>query len=170
MKESSYENRNGELVKVKSNVLFGTLGAILGAMLGAMLWIAIYQIGFIAYIAGAAIIYCSYKGYILFSKSKGKKAAVISVLVSVIILCLTHYFCWGLAIYTELGEEFGITLIGAMQSVPTFVFTQEAIAEDSQFIMEFCKELLIGLIMIGVGYSSFIKKDIQKEAKKNKGV
>lgn len=164
MNESSNVNLNGEVRS--SNVLLGTIGAILGALLGAALWIIIYQLGYVAAIAGIAIVFCSYKGYTLLSKRKEGKAAIIAIIVSVIVLCLAHYFCWGLEIYNQLKTDYEVTLMEAMKLVPTFVFDKEMISTDSEVIIGFFRDLAIGLVLIGVGYFSYIRKDLRPEENK----
>ena len=46
-----------------SNAVTGIVGALVGSLLGVVVWIAIYHAGYIASIAGIAIIFCTLKGY-----------------------------------------------------------------------------------------------------------
>lgn len=48
---------------VRENILLGIIGAVLGVLLGAALWVFLGRIGFIAGIAGYAIVFCGMKGY-----------------------------------------------------------------------------------------------------------
>lgn len=47
----------------KSKLVPGLVGALIGSLIGAALWILIYQLGYIAGIAGAITIICAIKGY-----------------------------------------------------------------------------------------------------------
>ena len=47
---------------VRENVLLGTVGAIVGGLVGSALWAILGRIGFIAGIAGDAIVFCGMKG------------------------------------------------------------------------------------------------------------
>lgn len=158
MDELSEQIIGCEIVDVKSNVLRGTLGAILGALLGGALWVLVYQLGYIAFIAGVAIIFCSYKGYILFSKRKDKKAAVISTIVSFIVLIAAHCVCWGIDIYNAFKYDYDITFFDALIVVPEY-------AVDPDFSVSFFKDLLIGLVLIVVGFFTYIRSDLKKAAK-----
>ena len=46
---------------VRENILLGIIGAVLGVLLGAALWVFLGRIGFIAGIAGYAIVFCGMK-------------------------------------------------------------------------------------------------------------
>lgn len=161
------ENSPCEVQDVKSNVFLGTIGAIFGALIGAALWVIIYQSGFIASIAGIAIIFLAYKGYILLSKRKDIRAAVIATIISVVILTIAHFFCWGLDFYNELKIDYEITFLESLLLVPQTVFDSEIIAEDSSIIVAFFKDLIIGFVLIGVGFFTYVRHDLKKPKKQD---
>lgn len=41
------------------NLPMGILGAVLGALIGGIVWIITYQLGFLLFITGAIIVFCS---------------------------------------------------------------------------------------------------------------
>lgn len=147
----------GEVQDVKSNVLLGTIGAILGAILGATVWVLIYQLGYVASIAGLAIIMGSYKGYTLFSRRKEKKAAVIAIIASILVLICAHFLCWGI----DFAKELNVTIIEGIATVPLLVFNSEVIQMDGTILLSFFRDLLIGFVLIGVGYFHYIRKDLR---------
>lgn len=153
------ESSGDTTVTVRSNSALGVVGAIFGALLGAVLWIVLYQIGIIASIAGIAIVFCACKGYILLSKSARLGGMMISVCISVVVLLATIFFCWGLDIYIVMFKESGFTLMDAILFVPEIAFTAD-------FVVEFVKEILMGLILIVVGATPFIRQAVhnKKEA------
>lgn len=155
----SIETGYDEIVEVRSKPLLGVVGAIVGALLGAVLWFILYQLGYIASIAGIAIVFCACKGYTLLSKSSGLGGMIAAIVISVAVLVGAVFFCWGYDIYSELVTEYGITLWDAILSVPVIAF-------DPDFVVEFAKELLIGLILIGVGGAPFIRQASRGGAKK----
>ena len=57
------ENLVTEDWEKKENLPLGLIGAVIGILLGSVLWVLIGQIGFIAGIAGYAIVFCGMKGY-----------------------------------------------------------------------------------------------------------
>lgn len=151
MSNLTNETFGGTNTEIRTNPFLGVIGAILGALIGAVLWVVLYQIGIIASLAGIAIVFCSCKGYALLSKSTKLGGVVISIFISVVVLLATVFLCWGIDIYNELSVEYEITLLEAILSVPAIAFTAD-------FVVEFVKELLIGLILIGVGSAPFIRQ------------
>lgn len=151
---SYFENEviGGEIVSAaRPNIFLGILGAIGGALLGAAIWVGLYQLGVLASLAGIAIVHLSCKGYALLSKSKTLGGALIATLVAVLVLLAAHFLCWGLEIFRAFGSEAGISLWDAILAVPSIAFTKD-------FVLDFSKELLIGLILIGVGAAPFIRQ------------
>ena len=47
---------------IRENLPLGTIGAFVGVLLGMALWVIIGQVGFIAGIAGYAIVFCAMTG------------------------------------------------------------------------------------------------------------
>lgn len=148
---------SGGGITAKPNVVLGIIGALVGALLGVAIWIGLYQLGVIASFAGVAISYFACFGYGLLSKSKALKGVIISVVISVLLLLAAHFFCWGLEIYNAFKAEYDITLMDAMRSLPAIVF-------ETELMIDFVKELLIGLILIGVGSVQFFRKARQNGA------
>lgn len=143
---------------IRTNPFLGLIGAIFGALIGAVLWFVLYRIGIIASIAGIAIVFCACKGYALLSKSNGLGGVILSIVISIVVLVATVFFCWGMDIYNELSLDYEITLLEAIMSVPSIAFTAD-------FVVEFVKELLMGLILIAVGSAPFLRQAIHNGRK-----
>lgn len=150
------EPSNDTTVAVRCHPALGVVGAVFGALLGAALWVVLYQIGIIASIAGIAIAFCACKGYTLLSKSAKLSGMIISVCISVFVLLATIFFCWGLDIYNELIVEYELTLMDAILFVPEIAFTAD-------FVVDFVKEILIGLILIAVGATPFVRQAVHNK-------
>ncbi|MDD2971649.1 MAG: hypothetical protein PHE02_05905 [Lachnospiraceae bacterium] len=153
MSKLSDESLGGTIMETHTNPALGVIGAIIGALLGAVLWVVLYQIGIIASVAGIAIVFCACKGYALLSKSEKLGGVVTAIVISVVVLVATVFLCWSMDIYNELNVEYEITLLDAFLLVPEIAFTAD-------FIVKFVKELLIGLILIGVGAMPFLRQVI----------
>lgn len=158
MSNLSTEDIEGEIGEVRTNPALGVVGAIVGALLGAALWVVIYQFGIIASLAGIAIVFCACKGYIMLSKSNKLGGIIIAIAISVLALLAAHFLCWGLDIYREFIVDYDITLWDAILEVP-------AIGLSEYFIVDFFKELLMGLILIVVGAVPFVRQAVHKGAK-----
>lgn len=138
-------------VQDKPNVVLGTVGALVGALIGAALWVLVYQLGYIAAIVGIAMIFLAYKGYTILARGKDKKGVIIATVISVIVLFLAHIFCWGLELYNLLAAEYEITFMDSLLSLPSLL------ASDSELMMSFVKDLVIGYVLMAVGSFSFVR-------------
>jgi len=76
---------------VKSNVVLGTIGAFIGAMLGGVIWIIIGELGFIAGLAGFAMMYFAIKGYSGLSGRLDKKGQIISLIIAFVMIFIANY-------------------------------------------------------------------------------
>lgn len=138
-------------IQTKKDIfILGLIGAVFGALLGSVLWIVLDQVGFIAGIAGYAIVFCSVKGYDLFGRTISRKGIVISILVSLLTILFADCFSLGISIYREFSTTYSLTFLDALMSVPYFLTEEEVL-----------KSILINL---GIGYlfaiwasASFVK-------------
>lgn len=158
MSNLSNQTSGVRLEETESNMFLGVIGALVGAMLGAVLWIVLYQFGVIAYIAGIAIVYLSCKGFFLLSKKESLGGVIIAIIISIIVLVATHFFCWGLDIYQAFSGEYEITIVDAVLAVPSIAFTGE-------YVVDFVKELAIGFLLIGLGAAPFVRQTRRQQAK-----
>lgn len=134
----------------KDIVILGLIGAILGALIGSILWIILDQVGFIAGIAGYAIVYCCVKGYDILGRTISKRGIVICILVSLITILFADCFSLGVTIYKELHEQYSITFVDALLSVPYFL-------TEGEIIKNLLINLAIGYVFAIWASHSFIK-------------
>jgi len=87
----------------KKNLASGTVGAILGAMVGGILWAVAYYFGWFIALIGAAIGFCSKKGYELLGGKSCKAKMVILVIATV----------FGAAFGQVLGDFVSLAVSGA---------------------------------------------------------
>jgi len=81
---------------VNSNVVLGTIGAFLGAALGGVIWIIIGELGFIAGLAGFAMMYFAIKGYSGLSGRLDKKGQIISIIIALVMIFIANYTSYAL--------------------------------------------------------------------------
>lgn len=157
MQDVTVERNVLEESKKTDNVFLGIIGAFIGAGIGSVLWILIGQFGFIAGIAGYAIVYGSVKGYKLLGKSVTRKGIIICVCFSLFMIFAAEYVSTGITIYQELKSDYWITLTDSMRLVPEFL-------KEPEVRTELLKELAIGYgLAIWASYS-FVK-DIWKKGR-----
>ncbi len=131
---------------IRENVLLGLIGAIIGVLLGSILWVIIGQVGFIAGIAGYAIVFCGMKGYTMLGGTLSKTGIVICIILSVLAI---------------LGAEMVSLKISADRELHGLYSMAELLAEP-EIIAIVIKDLAVGYILsIWASYSSI--KNIWKE-------
>lgn len=132
----------------KENPLFGIIGAVLGVLIGSVLWVVIGQIGFIAGIAGFAIVFCGMKGYDLLGGRLSRGGIVVCVLLSCLAIAGAEFISLGIAIYRNLGEMYVISLGDSFQLIPELM-------QDSEMVAGVAKDLVVGYALaIWASYSN----------------
>ncbi len=143
-------NSLSEVITKKDIVILGFIGAIIGALIGSILWIVLDQVGFIAGIAGYAIVYCCAKGYELLGRTISKRGIVICIFVSVFMILFADCFSLGISIYRQFQNEFDIAFVDALLSVPEFL-------KDTEILKSLLLNLVIGYLFAIWASGSFIK-------------
>ena len=158
---------NNDSVEVKENVLAGVVGAFLFSLVGGILWFVLYQIGYLASISGLVGVICAVKGYTFFAKVKeeSKKCLVFSVMLTIVVLAISWYFCVAYDIYLVYQEWFAA---GEVDFTLTFFESVRAVSfffEDSEILMGYLKDLGLGILFAGLGVIYYLS---MREKKKKK--
>lgn len=74
-------------------IVLGLIGALIGSLLGVALWVIIYNFGYIAGIAGLAMLLFSVKGYQLFTKDINTPAIIFCVVLSLLMVFVAENVC-----------------------------------------------------------------------------
>ena len=151
---------NGQGIR-KENVFLGFIGAVGGALLGTALWVAIGMVGFIAGIAGYAIVFCGMKGYEMLGKKLSRKGIVICIVLSCLMILGAEYISLGFSIYKELGTEYYLSLLDSFSLVP-------ALLEEPEIVGGVIKDLIFGYgLAIWACFSSvrLVWRQVQQEQK-----
>ena len=140
----------------KGNPALGTIGAIVGALIGGVLWVGIYQVGFIAGIAGFVTVICAMKGFEMLGKQPvGKLGTVLCVLISLAVILLANCLCYSIEIYKAFAEDYYLTFSDCVALLPSFL-------EDGDVLAAFLKDLLIGYVLTFVASFSAIGAAFKK--------
>ena len=107
----------------KSNVFLGTIGALLGAMLGGVIWIIIGELGFIAGLAGFAMMFFAIKGYSGLSGRLDKKGQIISLVIALIMIFVADYTSYALSFckYYFDGNYSIQNLVSSFKNLPEYL-------------------------------------------------
>lgn len=129
-------------------MLLGIIGALAGVLLGAVLWVILGQVGFIAGIAGYAIVFCGMKGYGMLGRVLSKKGIVICILLSIVAVVGAEMVSLAIIAFNELNEVYDITLGDAFRLLPDLM-------KEPELAGAVAKDLIIGYALsIWASYSS----------------
>ena len=142
------ENLVTEDWEKKENLPLGLIGAVIGILLGSVLWVLIGQIGFIAGIAGYAIVFCGMKGYQLLGKKLSKTGIIICIVLSFLAIIGAEVVSLGITAYRELSEYYSLTLGESFSLLPELL-------KEPELVGAVAKDLAIGYILsIWASYST----------------
>lgn len=144
------ENQNN-VQNANNNIVGGIVGGFIGALLGSIVWIIIYQMNYIAAIAGLAIAICCIKGYQLLGGKLNVTGVIITSIITILMVYFANHISLAIDIYSEFKMYYEITFFDALGSVPDFL-------SEPSIKGEFMKNLLIGYLLTFIGSASYIKK------------
>lgn len=135
---------------VHENLANGIVGAFLFSLGGVALYFILYQLNYIAGLVGFVTFSLANLGYGVFTGTKGRpsmKGAVVSIIVTVIMLAAAEFICLGYLVYKELGKEWGLTFFESLKITPDVISYSEMWG-DVALELGLCY-LLAGIASIG---------------------
>lgn len=132
-----------------SNPITGIIGALVGSILGVVLWVVIYHMGYIASIAGLAIIFCALKGYEILGRSLDKKGVVISSVIALVMVFVANHMAWTYEFYVELKDWLDMTFVEMFKIMPDLI-------KEADAVKEYLSDLGFGYVLTLIGGVSTI--------------
>lgn len=159
IKDEEEEFKNSE-----SNAGKGLLGSVIFGLVSAIPWAVVYALGWFVGWLGALIGAAIVKGYTVFG---GKlKKTVIPVMALLVIVCVVFAQFLGdgiqLAYYISDG-----TLYGEWSDIPEYM---SLLFEDSEYILTFVGNILIGILFAGLGVWGIFKTLIKNVSSVSKTI
>ena len=142
--------------KTPSNMILGIVGALIGALIGAALWFGIYQLGYIAGIAGAAIIGFSIKGYVILGRSIDIKGLVLCAVLSIVTIYFSHRAAFAFSYMRTMNETLGshMSFITAYTNLDKFMKTMDAASQalgvGDSVTVAYWRDLFVGYALSAV--------------------
>ena len=133
--EAAYQEAEARQAQEKSSLPLGLLGAFLGSLIGAAVWVAVYQLGYIAGAIGLLLVFCAMTGYRKLGGCLDKKGVIATVILSVVMVFVSLYLCYGVALYRGMDKAYNI--FECLLAVPAFL-------SSSGLIGSFAAELFTG--------------------------
>lgn len=93
----------------EENFLLGILGAVIGVIIGGAVALLVARLGYVSVLAGAALGYCTIKGYEILGKKLTKKGVVVSAILMVLTVFLVNQLDYTLALMSKLDLPFDLS-------------------------------------------------------------
>ena len=93
----------------EENFLLGIIGAVIGVIIGGAVALLVARFGYVSVLAGAALGFCTIKGYEILGKKLSKKGVVVSAILMVLTVFLVNQLDYTLALMSELDLPFDMT-------------------------------------------------------------
>lgn len=136
------------------NWITGIVGALVGVAIGVAAWVGIYQLGYIASVAGFIMMICSIKGFELLGGGINIKGMVLCVIIDIAAIYLAHR----LAVTVMVMREWKYSFVQAYRYVPFLL-------EYSEFSDGYYRDLAVGYAMAALPMvPSFIRMFKVKKA------
>lgn len=107
--ETALFDRKQDILSNKSKLIPGIVGALLGSMIGCVVYFLVWQLGYIAAVAGLVTAVCAFKGYEMLGKTLDKKGVLACVIVIIFAVYLSNELVWSYDAYTAFRDN-GINL------------------------------------------------------------
>lgn len=148
--EESLFDRKQDILSKKSNLIPGIVGALLGSLIGCVVYFLIWQIGYVAAIAGLITAVCTFKGYEMFGGVIDKKGVIACVIVIIFSVFLANQSVWAYEIYKAF-KEYDVGFFECFRAV------NEIVSESSELNGQYYMNLVMAYLMTALGsYRSII--------------
>ena len=102
--EGTLIDRKQDILSKKSNLIPGVVGALLGSMIGCVVYFLIWQLGYVAAIAGLITAVCTFKGYEMLGRVIDKKGVFACIIVIIFAVFFANKIVWAFDAYSALKE------------------------------------------------------------------
>lgn len=155
-------NNNADITsEVIENRIAGAVGAFLFALAGGIVYFLLWQVGYLAAVSGIIAVVCAFKGYTVFAKKESIFGAVISVIVSLIVIVLAWYLCLSFDVFNAYREWYDEGLVYDKVSFAEAVRNAYLFLEEPEIATEYYKSLIIGILLCIVGCAAHIRNCVR---------
>lgn len=148
---NALEHNRMESETKQSNLPMGLVGAVLGSLLGVVIWIIIGKLGFIAGIAGLAIMSFGFKGYAFFDKNPTKASIIMVVALSAVMIIFAEWNALAIEIYSAFGPDYGLNYFDCFQAVPDFL-------SEPEIRNSVLYDIVIGYLLTALSTYSYVRQ------------
>lgn len=148
--EGALFDRKQDILSKKSNLIQGVVGALLGSLIGCVVYFLIWQIGYVAAIAGLITAVCTFKGYEMFGGVIDKKGAFACIIVILFSVFFANQLVWAYEAYSVL-KEYDVSFFDCFRAV------KDIVSESSELTGQYYGNLVMAYLMTALGsYRSIV--------------
>lgn len=132
-RDYSVENDNMKLAEEQKseNIIGGIVGALLGSLIGGVAIVLIGQLGYVAAISGIIMGVCALKGYEMLGGKLTKLGMVISSVIMLAVVLLSHHIDWSIAFMKEFNSiGYDISIFDSFKLIIELLKTGELALSD----------------------------------------
>lgn len=138
-----------DILAKKSKLVPGIVGALLGSLIGCAVYFLIWQIGYIAAVAGLVTALCAFKGYEMLGGLIDRKGVIACVIVIIFAVFLANRLVWAYDAYS-VYKEYGVDFFSCFRAI-------KEIITESDLTAEYYGYLVFAYVMTALGsYRSVI--------------
>ena len=141
--EGALMDRKQGILAQKSKFIPGIVGAFLGAMIGCVVYFLIWQLGYVAAIAGLVTAVCAFKGFEMLGGVVDKKGVIACVVVIILAVLFANKLVWSYDAYSAL-KEYGWSFFECFRNL-------KEILELSNATGEYYGGLVMAYVMTALG-------------------
>ena len=141
--ESALIDRKQEILSKKSKLIPGIVGAFLGALIGCVVYFFVWQLGYIAAIAGLVTAVCAFKGYEMLGGTVDKKGVIACVFIIIFAVFFANQIVWAYDAYS-VYKDYGAGFFDCFRSL-------QQILTEHELTAEYYGDLAIAYVMTVLG-------------------
>ena len=141
--EGALMDRKQGILAQKSKFIPGIVGAFLGAMIGCVVYFLIWQLGYVAAIAGLVTAVCAFKGFEMLGGVVDKKGVIACVVVIILAVLFANKLVWAYDAYSAL-KGYGWSFFDCFRGL-------KEILEASNATGEYYGGLVMAYVMTALG-------------------
>ena len=126
--EDTLFDRKQEILSQKSKLIPGFVGALLGSLIGCIVYVLIWQLGYVAAVAGLVTAVCAFKGYEMLGGVVDRKGVIVCVLVIIFAVFFSNRLAFAYTIYS-VNKEYGLGFFDCFRNIKEIIELLEATGE-----------------------------------------
>lgn len=141
--EGALIDRKQDILSQKSNLAMGIVGALIGSLIGCVVYFLVWQLGYIAAVAGLITAVCAFKGYEMLGGVIDRKGAIACIIVIIFAVFFANQVVWAYDIYKAFKED-GFTFFECFRVI-------KLVVDEAELTGQYYGNLVMAYLLTAVG-------------------